>query len=85
MKNISVQTEGRQKLWNESESIRKSFEFCYEAKDTENGERYFAEYDPSQDVLLTDNVKLYALSACEPGSTSHQSTNTCFLSMILLL
>ena len=64
MKNISVQTEGRQKLWNESESIRKSFEFCYEAKDTENGERYFAEYDPNQDVLLTDNVKLYALSAC---------------------
>ena len=64
MKNISVQTEGRQKLWNESESIRNSFEFCYEAKDTENGERYFAEYDPNQDVLLTDNVKLYALSAC---------------------
>lgn len=64
MKNISVQTEGRQKLWNESESIRKSFEFCYEAKDIENGERYFAEYDPNQDVLLTDNVKLYALSAC---------------------
>lgn len=64
MKNISVQTEGRQKLWNESESIRKSFEFCYEAKDTENEERYFAEYDPNQDVLLTDNVKLYALSAC---------------------
>lgn len=64
MKNISVQTEGRQKLWKESESIRKSFEFCYEAKDTENGERYFAEYDPNQDVLPTDNVKLYALSAC---------------------
>lgn len=64
MKNISVQTEGRQKLWNESESIRKSFEFCYEAKDTENGERYFAEYDLNQDVLLTDDVKLYALSVC---------------------
>lgn len=64
MKNISVQTEGRQKLWNKAESIQKSFEFCYEAKDNENGERYFSEYDMNHADLTTDDMKLYALSAC---------------------
>ncbi len=64
VKNISVQTEGRRILHNETESKWKSFEVCYEAKDAENGERYFAEYDANQEDALADDVKLYALSAC---------------------
>lgn len=64
MKNISIQTEGRQNLHKESESKWKSTELCYEAESTESGELYFTEYNPNQEISLAENVKLYALSAC---------------------
>ena len=64
MKNISVQTEGRLNFSKQAEDNTKSFELCYVAQDTEDGERCFTEYDTEHEVPLTEDVKLYALSAC---------------------